>query len=34
MLLISKWKPKLVPTLKKQGFTWEDALPALELIGT
>ncbi len=29
---IAKLRPKMEPSLKKQGLLWEDVLPALELV--
>jgi hypothetical protein len=33
-LLIAKMRPKIEPVIKKKGLTWEDVLPALDLINT
>merc|ERR1719409_1501404 len=31
-LALAKLRPKMEPILTKQGLTWEDVLPALELV--
>ena len=33
-LLIAKMRPKIEPVVKAKGLTWEDVLPALDLINT
>jgi hypothetical protein len=33
-LLIAKMRPKIEPVIKSKGLTWEDVLPALDLINT